>query len=80
MRHIQLLSLLAALTVAACANTEHQEPVEECQQYDDLMATCMHRDSRLAMQPSLIPKTKADRERIARTCRDNLQRLRLACR
>jgi hypothetical protein len=77
-----VLLLVAAALSPGCArgDAEHQ-PVEECQQYEALRASCLHRDAGgFASQDQLIPKDKADRERIRQLCSENLGRLRRACR
>jgi hypothetical protein len=55
-------------------------PVAECVAYQNLIGSCFHRALAIADDPSLIPKTRADRDRIQRVCADNLTRLRRECR
>jgi hypothetical protein len=74
------LALAVGLAVG-CTHGDRPEPVEECQQYEALRTSCLHRDAGwFAEQPALIPKDKADRERIRNVCSENLDRLRRACR
>ena len=57
-----------------------QEPVAECQAYEQRMASCFHREVAFASQPSLIPKTREDLKRIQALCNSNLERLEVTCR
>src|SRR5215472_7313412 len=73
--------------VCACRGRSHDdhesariEPVEECKQYQALVASCLHRDIAFAEQEQLLPKTEADRAQIRQICTDNLGRLKRACR
>jgi hypothetical protein len=79
--------ILAFCLAAACSsNTGHVdktadvEPVAECVQYQAALESCFHRDSSLAHDPTMIPKTPEDRVRIQQICADNLARLGKACR
>ena len=73
--------ILALLLSTACGDRVPSDPVPECQAYEATLSSCFHRPpSGFATQASLIPKTKADRERIAQTCSANLARLKTACR
>jgi hypothetical protein len=77
-----LLALMCALLGGCGSKGERsvaREPVEECKQYEALLASCLHRPMEFAKQESLIPKTHADRERIKQVCSENLQRLKSAC-
>jgi hypothetical protein len=74
------LFTLAILALAGCGRSNREEPVEECQQYEALRSSCLHRDDKFASQKALIPKDEADRDRIRRLCSENLGRLRRACR
>ncbi len=51
----------------------------ECQQYESALDACFHRASGFTSQPSLIPSSDADRERIRQICLDNLQRIQASC-
>jgi hypothetical protein len=74
------LALAVGLAIG-CTQGDRPEPVEECQQYEALRTSCLHRDAGgFAEQPALIPKDKADRERIRQVCSENLERLKRACR
>jgi hypothetical protein len=77
-----LLLVVAAVSPACARGDARQEPVvEECQQYEALRTSCLHRDAGgFAEQPALIPKDEKDRERIRKVCSENLDRLRRACR
>lgn len=79
---ILALSILAACSgkSAVPQKTDDVEPVAECVQYQTALENCFHRDSGLAHDPTLIPKTPADRARIQQVCADNLARIRTACR
>jgi hypothetical protein len=79
MRLARFGTLLIAF-LCACGRTGEHEPVPECVQYEAKMSACFHRDSGFASQPSLIPKTDADRDRIREICLTNLERLQVACR
>jgi hypothetical protein len=78
-----VLWLALLFNVASCKNENPDavppEPVEECKQYEALIASCFHRETAFASHESLIPKTKSDRERIRQLCSENLQRLTTAC-
>jgi hypothetical protein len=68
------------LLSSGCSSGVSSSPVPECQQYEATLSSCFHRPpSGLASQPSLIPKTKADLERIRATCATNLERLQRSC-
>jgi hypothetical protein len=56
------------------------EPLPECSAYEHTFNRCMHRDLRLASDPTLIPKTRADEARIRQLCNENLSRIQMACR
>jgi hypothetical protein len=56
------------------------EPVPECQQYENALASCFHRDVPFVSQATMTPKSDADRERIRTICAANLQRITTACR
>jgi len=72
--------VVVLLGASACHSDTVSDPVAECKQYESLMASCLHRDSSFASQPSLIPTSGADRERIREICLTNVARLRAACR
>src|SRR3954471_6219993 len=74
-RFVFVLLIGGALVLAgACSgkghggapNSEQEriEPIEECQQYESMLANCFHRETTFANQEALFPKSKADRERI----------------
>ena len=56
------------------------EPVPECLEYEKAVAACFHRDLEMARTPEMMPTTRADQAAIRGMCRDNLQRIKLACR
>jgi hypothetical protein len=56
------------------------EPVPECQEYESLLSSCMHRDTGFTKQPQIIPKNEQERSQIGQLCRENLGRLKIACR
>jgi hypothetical protein len=73
--------VVAAIGLTGCGGSKvDSEPVPECVQYETELASCFHRQTGAASQPSLIPKSKEDRDRIRQTCSENLARLRTACR
>jgi hypothetical protein len=75
-----LLGVALALSIG-CSDHVAPVPVAECRQYEALVASCFHRPpSGFASQASLIPKTKAEREKIRQTCSTNFERMQVACR
>ena len=85
-----MLAMLVA-SVAACGgrssgsgSTSNQtvdsaKPIPECVEYERAFARCNGVSPPIAAQPSLLPTTDADRERIKLLCAANLQRLNQAC-
>jgi hypothetical protein len=65
--------------VSACGDSVKPEPVAECKEYEATLLQCFHRKTGFASQASLIPKTRADRERIRQMCAENLARMKPAC-
>jgi hypothetical protein len=57
-----------------------QKPVPACVDYQQAFAKCFHRDVAEANQPSLIPKTRAEFERISNLCTENMGRIQATCR
>lgn len=75
------IAVWSFLLVACGGDAVDPTAVPECQLYEAKIASCLHRFSAgFATQASLIPKTKADRERIREQCSENLARLEKACR
>lgn len=64
----------------SAAEPESVELVDECKQYENALTTCFHREVTLASHESLVPKSKADRERVRALCANNLKRIQAACR
>jgi hypothetical protein len=77
-----LMGCASPLLVLGCggAKGSHGETVPECRQYEQALDSCFHRDSGFAERPEMIPKTDADRKRIAELCMVNLARIKVACR
>jgi hypothetical protein len=74
-----LVLLLLGLACACGGKGGSGDTVPECKQYEQALDACYHRDSGFAEQPSMIPKTDADRKRIAELCKVNLARIKVAC-
>jgi len=81
-RNVRLgLCLFACALLFACSGRKGvPEPVPECQEYEKLLSTCLHRDVAFASQKNLLPATDADRAIVKATCADGLTRLKRACR
>jgi hypothetical protein len=73
------LMVYALAALCACNQSVKPEPIEECKQYEAALTSCFHRDSGFASQESVLPNTKADRERIRELCSQNLARIKRAC-
>jgi hypothetical protein len=76
-------SFAIAVVMTGCGGKHDSgapEPVEECKQYEVAVNRCLHRNIDFASQPSLLPATAVDRERIRAVCSENLQRIQKACR
>jgi hypothetical protein len=73
------LLLLLSVGCGGGKGSNNGEPVAECRQYEAALDACYHRDSGFAEQPAMIPKTDADRKRIAELCTVNLARIKVAC-
>jgi hypothetical protein len=56
------------------------EVVPECRDYELAVTACFHRSFSIAEEPELIPHTMAERRMIQQRCRQNLERITLACR
>jgi hypothetical protein len=72
--------VLLTLACACGGKGSSGEAVPECKQYEAALDSCFHRDSGFAERPEMIPKTDADRKRIAELCTVNLARIKVACR
>jgi hypothetical protein len=78
---IWAVALGAFLWIGCRAREDAQvEPVQECKEYELLLASCLHRDTGFTKQPQVIPKNEQERAQIRQLCGDNLARLRTACR
>jgi hypothetical protein len=72
--------LLPAIGCSGKSDRVPSEPVPECVEYEKTVASCFHRPLAIANQPSLIPKTRGEREQIRALCTQNLNRIQSACR
>jgi hypothetical protein len=80
MRMLVCQTLVLLSLLCACGGKGvNGETVPECRQYEAALDACYHRDSGFAEQPAMIPKTDADRKRIAELCTVNLARIKVAC-
>jgi hypothetical protein len=77
------LLALASSALFACSRPDDPvaaEPLAECAAYEQTFNRCLHRDLRIAHDETLIPKTRADQDRIRQVCTENLTRIQMACR
>lgn len=74
------LSLSFGCRAASSLSTDEAKPVPECQEYERAYARCTGLDASIANQPAALAKTNEDRERLAKLCQLNLERLHRACR
>jgi hypothetical protein len=77
--------LASVLCVAACGFRsdgfrEELEPVAECTAYEKAANSCYRTEFDIAHQAALMPKTKIERDQVARLCGETLARLVVACR
>jgi hypothetical protein len=78
LKRVLLVMLLGA--ASGCGGSVSSDPVPECLSYEAGLQRCFRRKVEFARQPSLIPKTKAEREQIRQLCAANLERLQQNCR
>jgi hypothetical protein len=70
----------AALTTAKCNFDRRLDlPVPECEALDRALSACTHQPSAIARQPSALPKTAHEQQRLAELCAANLDRVHRSC-
>lgn len=71
--------LIACRTGDASNSKDNVERVAECVDYETALDRCYNRHTAFASQPSVIPKSKEDLQRIRGLCSAALQQLRQVC-
>jgi|SRR5215471_8120110 len=79
--------VVLVVSLAAClhegrdrTDSDPSKPVAECVEYERTLSACVHSELSFAQRPDAIPKTRAERERLALQCSSSLVRLKRACR